>query len=61
MRTTYDNRRFIKILRNNNFVFDRYNGSHKVYTNGKETISVPKKLNPMIAKRLIKENRLEVC
>ena len=61
MRTTYDNRHFIKILRNNNYVFDRYNGSHKVYTNGNATISIPKKLNPMIAKRLIKEYRLEVC
>ena len=61
MRTTYDNRRFIKILKNNNFVFDRYTGSHKVYTNGKATISVPKKLNKMIALRLIKENGLEVC
>ena len=61
MRNTYDTRTFLKMLRNNNYVFDRYNGSHKVYTNGKATISVPKKLNPMIAKRLIKENRLEVC
>ena len=60
MRTTYDNRTFIKILRNNNYSLDRQTGSHKIYTNGKATISIPKKLNPMIAKRLIKENRLEV-
>lgn len=60
MRTTYDSRQFIKILRNNNYIFDRQNGSHKIYTNGKSTISIPKKLNRMIALRLIKENRLVV-
>lgn len=61
MRTTYDNRRFTKILRNNNYILDRQTGSHKIYTNGKATVAVPKKLNKMIALRLIKENELEVC
>lgn len=61
MRTTYDNRRFVKILRYNNYSFDRQTGSHKIYKNGINTISVPKKLNKMIALRLIKENGLEVC
>jgi len=60
MRTTYDSRTFIKLLRNNNYVFDRQNGSHRIYTNGKTTISIPKRLNKMIALRLIKENHLEV-
>ena len=60
MRITYDTRTFIKILRNNNYIMDRYNGSHKVYTNGVNTISVPKKINKMIAIRLIKENGLAV-
>lgn len=60
MRTTYDSRKFIKLLRNNNYVLDRQNGSHRIYTNGRSTISVPKKLNKMIALRLIKENELEV-
>lgn len=60
MRTTYDNRRFMKILRYNNYRFDRQTGSHKIYENGTNTISVPKKLNKMIALRLIKENSLEV-
>lgn len=60
MRTTYDNRHFIKLLRQNNYTLDRQSGSHKIYSNGRSTISVPKKLNKMIALRLIKENRLEV-
>lgn len=60
MRTTYDNRRFSKILRDNNYRLDRQSGSHKIYTNGKATIAIPKKLNKMIALRLIKENRLIV-
>ena len=60
MRTTYDNRQFTKLLRQNNYILDRQNGSHKIYSNGRSTISVPKKLNKMIALRLIKENRLEV-
>lgn len=60
MRRTYDSRQFIKLLRNNNYVFDRQSGSHRIYTNGKATISIPKRLNKMIALRLIKENHLEV-
>lgn len=60
MRTTYNNREFVKILRYNNYNFDRQTGSHKIYKNGISTISVPKKLNKMIALRLIKENRLVV-
>ena len=58
MRTTYDNRSFKKLLRDKNYRLDRYNGSHEIYTNGTNTISVPKKLNRMIALRLIKENKL---
>ena len=60
MRTTFDNRRFSKILRDNNYHLDRQHGSHKIYTNGVSTIAIPKKLNKMIALRLIKENRLVV-
>jgi predicted RNA binding protein YcfA (HicA-like mRNA interferase family) len=60
MRTTYDNRRFSKILRDNNYRLDRQSGRHKIYTNGKATIAIPKKLNKIIALRLIKENRLIV-
>ena len=60
MRTTYDNRHFIKLLMQNDYRLDRQSGSHKIYTNGNTTISVPKKLNKMIALRLIKENGLVV-
>jgi len=60
MRTTYDNRHFTQLLRQNNYILDRQSGSHKIYSNGRSTISVPKKLNKMIALRLIKENGLEV-
>lgn len=58
MRTTYDNRQFQRLLREKNYRLARHNGSHSIYTNGMYTISVPKKLNKMIALRLIKEYKL---
>ena len=58
MKITIDTRQFIKILQNNNYVMVRYNGSHKIFTDGINTISVPKKINKMIALRLIKQYEL---
>ena len=60
MRTTIDTRQFIKILQKNDYVMDRYSGSHKVFTDGVNTISVPKNINKMIALRLIKQYALNV-
>ena len=54
----YDLRSMQKILRNNGYDFVRQNGSHKIYTNGFNTIVVSLKLNPMVAQRIVKENNL---
>jgi len=49
---------FKKVLKAKGYKFSRQNGSHRVYTNGKKTISFPannKELNGCLAKRLLKE------
>ena len=57
----YTSRAFIKIVERNGFHYDRHNGSHSIYVNGKgRHISIPKKLECVIARRLIKENNLKV-
>ena len=53
---------FGKILERNNFELNRYSGDHLVYkhrTTG-AVISVPYRLNPIIAQRLVKEFKLNV-
>lgn len=48
-----------KILKLNGFLFDRQNGSHKIWTKGSRTISVPSvTLKSVVANRIIKENSL---
>lgn len=50
-----------KILRNNGYTLDRYNGDHYIYVKrGTNHISINRELNPMVARRLIKENNLIV-
>lgn len=57
----YTSREFIKIVKFNGFWYDRHNGDHAVYVNDKgRHISIPKNLECVIARRLIKENNLEV-
>lgn len=59
----YTLKEFDKILKFNNYTIDRYNGDHRIYTNGDSTIAVPtghKSLNKLITRRLIKENKLDV-
>lgn len=57
----YTLREFIKIVEFNSFYYNRYNGDHIIYVNGKgRHISIPKNLKSVIARRLIKENNLEV-
>ena len=55
----YSQRKFIKIVRNNGYSYNRHNGDHAIYVNnvGKH-ISIPIKLQCVIARRLIKENNL---
>ena len=57
----YTSREFIKIVEINGFYYNRHNGEHAIYVNDKgRHISIPKKLECVIARRLIKENNLEV-
>lgn len=58
-------RRIIKIqelqraLKRGGYKLKRTTGSHQIWSNGIKTVSVPVvKLNPMIAKRLVKECNL---
>lgn len=54
---------FKKILKENNYELIRMNGSHGIYSNGTNIISIPESskeiCGPMI-KRLIKENNLKI-
>lgn len=55
----YTSRGFIKIVEFNGFYYDRHNGDHAIYVNDKgRHISIPKNLECVIARRLIKENNL---
>jgi predicted RNA binding protein YcfA (HicA-like mRNA interferase family) len=55
----YTQREFIRIVKCNGFTYSRHKGSHAIYVNIKGNhISIPKKLESVIAKRLIKENNL---
>ena len=55
---TYNRREFEQLLNENGFELARCRGSHFVYKKETETISVPKNLNKMIGRRLIKEHNL---
>ena len=57
----YTSREFIKIVEFNDFHYSRHSGDHAIYVNDKgRHISIPKNLECVIARRLIKENNLEV-
>ena len=55
----YTSREFTKIVQENGFKYARSKGSHFIYINDKgRHISIPKRLECVIARRLIKENNL---
>lgn len=55
----YTQREFIKICKVNGFYYSRHNGDHAIYVNDRgRHISIPQKLECVIARRLIKENEL---
>ena len=57
----YTSRELIKIVKFNGFWYNRNNGDHAIYVNNKgRHISIPQNLECVIARRLIKENSLEV-
>ena len=60
MNRTWSLREFKKLLATNGYKRVRA-GGHLIYSNGERTISITSnKINRMIARRLIKENNLEV-
>ena len=54
----YSKREFEQLLNENGYEFARCKGSHFIYKKGDKTVSVPKNLNSMIGRRLIKEYNL---
>lgn len=48
-----------KILLDNGFQCVRSKGSHFIYSDGRNTISINKDLNCMVARRLLKQYNLE--
>ena len=57
----YTHREFVKIVKANGFHYDRHSGDHAIYLNDKgRHISIPAKLESVIARRIIKENSLEL-
>lgn len=54
----YTKREFAQLLNENGYEFARCKGSHFIYKKGDKTVSVPKNLNSMIGRRLIKEHNL---
>ena len=57
----YTQREFIKICIANDFYYSRHNGDHAIYVNDRgRHMSIPSSLEQVIARRLVKENNLEV-
>lgn len=58
----YTQREFIKICIANGFYYSRHNGDHAIYVNdsNKKHMSIPNPLKSVIARRLIRENSLEI-
>nr|DAT64397.1 MAG TPA: putative RNA-binding protein [Bacteriophage sp.] len=55
----YTSREFVKIVKFNGFRYSRHSGDHAIYVNDKgRHISIPRNLEYVIARRLIKENNL---
>lgn len=57
----YTHREFVKIVKANGFHYNRHSGDHAIYVNDNgRHISIPAKLESVIARRLIKEYDLEL-
>lgn len=55
----YSTKDMIQILEGNGFKLSRQSGDHSIYTDGNRTVSINKRINKMVALRLIKENNLD--
>ena len=57
----YTQLEFIRVVEKNGFFYSRYSGDHAIYVNDRgRHISIPHKLESVIARRLIKENNLDI-
>ena len=57
----YTQLEFIRVVEKNGFSYSRHNGDHYIYVNESgRHISIPQKLECVIAKRLIKEHNLDI-
>lgn len=56
---TYSTREFKLLLDRNGFEKIRCSGGHTIYKKDDKTITIGRKMNKMICRRLIKENELE--
>ena len=55
----FTHREFVRVVVANGFYYDRHSGDHAIYVNDKgRHISIPRNLECVIARRLIKENNL---
>ena len=55
----YTQKEFIRVVRKNGYSYSRHNGDHAIYAKDGRHISIPQKLECVIARRLVKENKLE--
>ena len=56
----YSPKEFERLLKNNGYNYSHNNGSHKIWVKQNcHHISVPYSANPMVLRRLIKENNLK--
>ena len=57
----WTSREFLRMLRKNGYTYSRHNGDHHIYVSERgRHISVPQKLECVIARRLIKEYNLNI-
>lgn len=57
----WTSREFLRMLRKNGYTYSRHKGDHHIYVSeGGRHISVPQKLECVIARRLIREYNLDI-
>lgn len=56
----YTQREFIRVVKHNGYSYNRHNGDHAIYVKDGRHISIPQKLESVIARRLIKEHKLNI-
>ena len=56
---TYTTREVERMLRDNGYEHVRSSGSHKIFSNGMQTVALNPKVNKMVALKIIKQCKLE--